>query len=304
MFILIEGIRKINRRLDASLPWERSAGKRLLYQFWLDTIFAILVILIVRLLIIGIQSLLFEEFLIIFKNEMKIIGIFLFLTFIIVFIDFGIFILKKYRNSLAELERFKKENIEFNLEMLKNQVNPHFLFNSLNTLSSLIFTEQKAAAKFVRQLAKVYRYILENKETRMVRLRDELEILESYTYMQQFRFGENITFEFKIDEKKKSWKIVPLSLQMLIENAIKHNVISKKRPLKIEVFTDEYKNVVVKNNLQKKEKVSYSSGIGLKNIRSRYEYLNNRKIRVLEGKDYFIVKIPLVDEKSMNLVLI
>jgi sensor histidine kinase YesM len=295
VFLLLEGIRYININLDKKYPWENSPAKRLVYQLLSNGIYAIGIIIFIRFLAFQFEHFFLNKNLIIFRDEVTILLLAIGLTLLIIFIEFGIYILNRYRYSLAELERFKKENVEFNLEMLKNQVNPHFLFNSLNTLSSLIFQDQESAASFVRQLARVYRYVLENKETKLVMLKNELEILESYIYLQNIRYGENISFNVSVDEEKRNWQIAPLTLQMLIENAIKHNVVSRGKPLFIDIYTDPYNNIVVKNTLQKKKMQTYSSGIGLKNIRSRYAFLIDRKLRVLEGNEYFTVKVPLIE---------
>jgi LytS/YehU family sensor histidine kinase len=213
-----------------------------------------------------------------------------------VLIDLGFFLLNKWRFSLAELERFKKENIEFHFEMLKNQVNPHFLFNSLNTLSSLIYANQDTAAKFVRQLARVYRYVLENRDKEVISLKDELTFLQSYIYLINLRFSENLKVEIDIPEKMQQKYVAPMTLQMLIENAIKHNVVSQKKPLTIQIYADMFDHITITNNLQKKEVREYSSNIGLKNISSRYGFITDRKVIVEENPEYFKVRIPLLEK--------
>jgi LytS/YehU family sensor histidine kinase len=199
----------------------------------------------------------------------------------------------KWSYSHAELEQFKKENAEFRFETLMNQVNPHFLFNSLNTLSSLIYENQDIAARYIRELSKVYRYVLEHKENDLVKLRSDLEFLKAYVYLFELRFTNMISFEFRIEDEKLEYKIAPMTVQMLIENAVKHNVISKKKNLNVRIFTQgDY--LVVDNNLQKKSEKLYSSGMGLKNIKSRYSYITDKEIFVYESYEDFTVKIPLI----------
>ncbi len=207
--------------------------------------------------------------------------------------DLGYFLLNKWRYSLAELERYKKENVEFRFETLINQVNPHFLFNSLNTLSSLVYQNQDTAAKYIRELSKVYRYVLENKENEPVRLQNDLEFLKAYVYLFELRFSNMISFNFEIDEKKLNWYIPPMTIQLLIENAVKHNIISKKKHLQIKIFT-ENDYLCVTNNLQKKAQKPYSSGMGLSNIRSRYAYFSDKEVIITENESEFMVKIPLI----------
>jgi LytS/YehU family sensor histidine kinase len=211
-------------------------------------------------------------------------------------VDLGLFLLNKWRFSLAELERFKKENIEFHFEMLKNQVNPHFLFNSLNTLSSLIYSNQDTAAKFVRQLARVYRYVLENRDKEVISLKEELAFLQSFIYLVHLRFSENLKVEIDIPEKMQEKLIAPMTLQMLIENAIKHNIVSQKKPLTIQIYADMFDHITVTNNLQKKVIREYSSNIGLKNISSRYGFITDRKVIIEESAENFKVRIPLLDK--------
>ncbi len=212
---------------------------------------------------------------------------------VLVTTELVLFLLNKWRFSLAELERFKKENAEFQFESLRSQVNPHFLFNSLNTLSSLIYEDQEKAEAFIRELSDVYRYILENRGRELVAMEQEMALARSYVYLVQLRFEKNLEVHLEVPPGYNGMRIAPLTLQLLIENAVKHNVISRKRPLRIDV-TVEKDTLTVRNNLQKKESREYSSQLGLKNIRSRYAYLTDDPVIVQETESEFIVKIPLI----------
>jgi len=194
---------------------------------------------------------------------------------------------------LAELERFKKENAESQFESLRAQVNPHFLFNSLNTLSSLIYENQEKAEAFIRELSDVYRYILENRGVERIELQKEMEVAKSYIYLVQLRFDKNLKITVDIPRKWFSKFIAPLTVQMLIENAVKHNIISERKPLWVEIIV-ENEMLIVKNNLQKKESKVTSNQMGLSNIKSRYGYLTNVPVEILETGEEFIVKIPLI----------
>jgi len=224
-------------------------------------------------------------------------SIFITYIFIIVLIititDLSVFLLNKWRFSLGELERFKKENAEIRFESLRSQLNPHFLFNSLNTLSSLIYENQKNAELFIRELSDVYRYILENRERELVPLSKELDFAQSYIHLIQLRFDKNLIVETDLKINNEKYNIAPLTLQLLIENAIKHNIISKKHPLKINIYIED-DTLIVKNEIQLKQTKEYSSEMGLKNIQSRYDYLTTRKVEVYENSDEFIVKVPLI----------
>ena len=210
--------------------------------------------------------------------------------------ELGLFLLEKWRFSLAELERFKKENAEFQFESLRAQVNPHFLFNSLNTLSSLVYESREKAEAFIRELSDVYRYILENRGNELVEFGKELEVARSYIYLVHLRFEENLNINVDVDESYYNQLIAPLTLQLLIENAVKHNIISQRKPLMVNVFI-ENQHVVVKNNLQRKTSKEYSSQLGLKNIRSRYSFLTDQNMEVIETTEEFIVKVPIIKAK-------
>lgn len=204
------------------------------------------------------------------------------------------YFISRWKLSVAEAEKLKQQNTESQLEALKNQVNPHFLFNSLNTLVSLISDEPKAAVDFVHRLSHVYRAILELKEKQVVTLNEELELLENYNYLLKSRFGENLHFEIRLDETCTTCYMVPLSLQILVENAIKHNVASAKRPLHISIFNEGFNHIVVKNNLQPKIQKQESTGTGLLNIRNRFMLTFGMPIEVIETEEYFSVVLPLI----------
>ena len=177
---------------------------------------------------------------------------------------------------------------------MKNQVNPHFLFNSLNTLTYLIPEEPDKAVNFVQKLSKVYRYILEIRDQKIVTISDELEFLNAYVFLLKERFGENLNIDIDIPQKYYHSKIVPLSLQILFENVIKHNIISTQKPLMIKVSIQKDK-LIVKNNLQKKNQVISSTSMGLQNIKNRYQFFTKKEVDVIVTADSFLVALPLVD---------
>lgn len=182
-------------------------------------------------------------------------------------------------------------------EILKSQVNPHFLFNSLNVLSSLIHIDPKKAAKFVRQLSKVYRYVLEIKDRDLITLKEELPFVESYIFLLKTRFDQNLSVNLDITNNSERKMIAPMVIQLLLENAIKHNVVSKTKPLTINI-TEEDGFLAISNNLQLKSSREKSSNTGLNNIRKRYEYLSSKKIEITETEEFFSVKIPLLDRNN------
>jgi len=204
-----------------------------------------------------------------------------------------IYFMNELRHSVEEKEMLKRESLSAQLNALRTQVNPHFLFNNLNTLSSIIPEDPQQAVDFVQQLSKVYRHILEVKDEKSIPLKDELDVLKAYAFLLQTRFGHNIEIDINVADEKLQKRIVPLSLQLLMENAIKHNIVSADKPLKIEVYA-ENGSLVVSNNLQKKNQLHESTGIGLDNIRNRYKLLGDKTVQVTESGSNFTVSIPLL----------
>jgi two-component system, LytTR family, sensor kinase len=206
----------------------------------------------------------------------------------------NVYFFELWKTSIQLNEELKNQQIRTQFEVLQNQMSPHFLFNSLNTLTTLIAEDQKIAIDFTERLSEVYRYILQNKEKELVLLAEELEFVKAYIFLLQMRYPENLTVHFKVDEKYLEQSIAPLTMQMLVENAIKHNTISKAHPLHIEIYVDNGKSIIVKNNLQQKKVIDKSTKTGLKNIRKRYEYFGNHEVDVIVTANNFMVAVPLI----------
>lgn len=204
------------------------------------------------------------------------------------------FFFHQWRENLNKAERLEKSNLEARYETLKSQVNPHFLFNSLNTLLTMV-QENPAASKYVESLSEFMRYVLQTREKEAVLLRDELQMARQYLFIQQTRFGEKLEINIDIPESFYHYAIPPLALQMLLENAIKHNEISRQNHLIISVYISNQRKLVVENNLQKKNDSQPSTGIGLLNIGNRYKYLSGNDIEIIEEKDKFRVALPLLE---------
>ena len=205
----------------------------------------------------------------------------------------SVFFYAQWKKALLEAEQLKRDNIESQLEGLKSQVNPHFLFNSLNTLTYVIPEDPERAVLFVRQLSKVYRYILEIREKQLIPLSEELTFMKSYVFLVQERFGDNLCIRKGIPDEHLQDLIVPLSLQILLENCVKHNIISKQRPLEIDVFV-ENQCLIVRNTLQLKQQEQISTQVGLQNIRNRYAFFTEEKVHIQEENGYFQVSLPLI----------
>ena len=200
--------------------------------------------------------------------------------------------LASWKESAIEAERFQKEYMRSKYETLKNQVNPHFLFNSLNALTNLVYEDRDQAARFIKQLSQVYRYVLDTRDREIVTKEEELEFLEAYLFLQQIRFDKNLQVKINLNDLQTSFP--PLVLQMLIENAIKHNIISSESPLAIRIYGEDG-FVVVENSLKKKKvNGEESPGVGLENIKMRYQFLSDREVRVEETNQHFVVRLPVI----------
>jgi sensor histidine kinase YesM len=197
-----------------------------------------------------------------------------------------------WRQSAIDAEKLQKESIAARYESLKNQVNPHFLFNSFNALSNLVHDDPDKAVKFIKQLSEVYRYVLDTREREVVTLEEELRFLQSYTYLQKIRFEDKLSIDIQLENIHG--QVAPLALQILVENAIKHNIVSEDDPLQVKIYSDNG-FIVVQNNLQKKGTVNEpSAGVGLENICRRYEFLSSKKVEIHQSTDHFLVKLPLL----------
>ena len=198
-----------------------------------------------------------------------------------------------WKATLLREEKLKNAHLRSQYESLKNQVNPHFLFNSLNVLSGLVYEDQKRAVEFIRKMAEVYRYVLENKDHELIPLEDELIFLNNYVYLQKIRFGDNFTLE--IEQAGRGY-VPPLALQLLVENAIKHNIVSEARPLHVKVAIQS-DHIFVTNNIQEKL-TKDSTGIGLSNLKARYSYFSDRPVLVGKSGSEFQVTLPLLQVET------
>lgn len=201
----------------------------------------------------------------------------------------------KLTEARTQLINLQKENLQSQFEVLRQQVNPHFLFNSLNVLTSLIKLEPDLAEQFSEHLSKVYRYVLENKDNELVDLSTELRFLDAYIFLLNIRFIDKIKVNINIPEEKRTSKIIPLAMQLLIENAIKHNIMTKTNPLIIEIFIDSEHYLNIVNNLQERPTQLISTGVGLKNIQNRYLLLNQTEPIFEKTNSHFIARVPLVN---------
>lgn len=213
------------------------------------------------------------------------------ITLFIVSIVEGTFFLSQWKESVLERERLQKEHFKSQFQNLKNQVNPHFLFNSLNALTGLIETDQNQAVDYVQDLSKYLRQVLDQTNDEVIPIEKELSLLYNYYRLQQGRFLDKLVLE--IDLAKQDVFVAPLALQMLVENAIKHNVVGGNDPLQIRIWDDgDY--LIVQNNKKTRPTKQDSTGVGLENIKRRYQYLTSMHVKVEDEEGLFTVYLPKI----------
>jgi sensor histidine kinase YesM len=206
---------------------------------------------------------------------------------------------KRLRQAEQEQEKLRAANLQSQLDALKQQVNPHFLFNSLNVLDSLIEDDPKQARVFLEELSTVYRYLLRSNQptdrnSNLTELGTELDFIHSYFHLLKTRHGTGLHLHITIDDRYQTYQLPPLTLQLLVENAVKHNIVLPDQPLYIEIHTDERAQLLVRNNIQRKTVRVASNGIGLANILSKYQMLNQPRPIIREAGGEFVVTLPLI----------
>lgn len=201
--------------------------------------------------------------------------------------------LKHLKKSVEDNERLEREMVQSQFETLKNQVNPHFLFNSLNTLTVMIPTQPDIAIQFVEQMAKVFRYSLQYGDNNTIDIATELKVVRSYIFLNEQRFNNKLVAEVNINENALQQKVITQSLLMLVENAIKHNELSSEKPLTIQIY-NEQNYLVVRNTLQPKTLIEQSTKMGLENIRKRYALSNSQPVVIDQSDEWFTVKLPIL----------
>ncbi|MBL7778968.1 MAG: histidine kinase [Chitinophagales bacterium] len=280
-------VRAVDIWLDKKFPFERNPFWRIALQF----IITLLAVVAVRLASFPLVQ---NEFGKVPSRELIAAGfaINVFMTLSLVLSIFGYHFFRKWRQESIVAAELEKEKAQVQYDNLKNQLNPHFLFNALSSLNSLIFENPQLASDFLQQLSKVYRYLLDNKEKNAVTLQTEIEFVSHYIQLLKTRFGDGLQIHLQIDDSIKEKTIVPVTLQILIENAVKHNTTSKDSPLVVRVFK-QTNFLCVENNLQKKNAIEISNRHGLQNLKNLYAFINESPIEVIESSHSFIVKVPL-----------
>ncbi|WP_347174468.1 2TM domain-containing protein [Polaribacter uvawellassae] len=289
----------INEYLNTKWSWVEETNQRLTAGIITIIIYTILIVLLIHyvqyVLILGYH---FDDF---FFGDLFLVHVFTILGALAIAVFFharGFMINWKASQTQKSNKQeivAKTETAKF--ESLKNQIDPHFLFNSLNVLTSLIGENPKQAERFTTKLSKVYRYVLEQRNKELIPLSEELQFARTYMELLQMRFEDAIQFEIPSEISNEELKIVPLSLQLLLENAVKHNVVSSSKPLKLRIF-EENGALIIENNVNHKEAIGKSTQIGLRNITDRYFLLTKRSVEITNDNIVFRVSLPLLTKNN------
>jgi len=288
----------INVLLDRKWDWLEQTNLRVYYGILVTVLYTVPVVLGINYYIyVILQNVSLEKF---FSERMIWTHMFYIVLALAVstFMQARSFMVKWKQASKFEITQQKiiAGTASAKFESLKNQIDPHFLFNSLNVLSSLIEENPDNAQRFTTSLSKIYRYVLEQKDKELVSVEDELSFAKTYMNLLKMRFENSLFYELPAADINPDAKVVPLSLQLLLENTVKHNVVSEQKPLHIRIFIDgDY--LAIQNDFQKKEVLQDRQGVGLQNIVNRYEIVTNRKVRVEQDEKNFTVKIPILTKQ-------
>ena len=294
-----EGNLRIDHWMNKKYPWITRPAKRILVHLALSVGYSAVTIFI--------AAFLFNCY----SNEMPfngkdfvrvtviILGVLVLMSLLLLGVEISTQFFRHWKNSLVEIEKYRAESLQAQLQNLKNQVNPHFLFNNLSVLSSLVYKDPDKSVEFISQLSKVYRYLLDNQRNELVTLEEEFVFIRSYIYLLHIRFDRNLVINTDVKKEDLPGLIPPMALQILLENAIKHNESSTAFPLSISIVSGDEK-LVVSNNLQPRLQHEPGSQTGLENIRARYKFFTGREVEVIRETKAFIVKIPLLTANERN----
>lgn len=285
--IIWEGNRYVILQMRRLLPAYNQTSRRLAYQTVLGLLYTFVSTYILDEVIC--KAILHKDLTLFAGFRLSIIPM------IVVYLVYeAVYFFEAWKTNIRQTESLARESVQSQLEVLKNQLDPHFLFNSLNTLAALIDDENDDAQQYLERLADVYRYVLVSRSKNTVPLEEEIAFVDAYVYLNKIRFRDNLQIEKQLSPATYQQYVTPLCLQMLIENAIKHNVVSKENPLKITIQQEGDQYLVIENNIQEKTILEKSTRVGLQNIINRYSLLTDRQVEVIRNGGLFTVKIPLL----------
>ncbi len=270
-------------------PWSKNALKRIPIQLSFTVLIAVVISILITSFANWVNAYT-EDLAGVYRSNIFIYAVVN--VVVVAVLEAWVFFIESDR-ATQKAEHLQEELSQIKFEVLKSQINPHFMFNSLNVLSGLIDTDTKKAQLFIDEFSQIYRYVLEAIEKKVTPLSKELEFMRSYLFLQQMRYGDTLSYSVDIPSEHLKLFLPPLSLQVLLENAIKHNIVNEAKPLRIDVFC-EGSFLLVKNNLQPKIS-GHSTGLGLKNLVKRYALICEIEPTFRLEKDFYVAKIPLIN---------
>lgn len=303
--------------LDGFILWEKQPMQRFIAQFLVLIFDSVLIIGVLVWLLILLEA---PQYQFTEADWLSIRQTVVFGSMMALFINAihtGAYFFGRWQASMLEAERLKRESVEARYEALKSQLDPHFLFNNLNTLTAIVEENPRQAVDFIENLSLVYRYVLQKRDQTVVTLDEELELARAYLYLLHKRFGDNLQADITIPDKYLSWQLPPMTLQLLLENAVKHNIVDRNRPLHIQLTVTDMGELLVVNNVQKRlaastivhsggdsstadaltvpstQRSDVPSGVGLRNIHNRYRLLGKKPPIVTETDQHFTVQLLL-----------
>ena len=289
--LLYFGNKVISIFLNKELPWNEYLTLRFFVQLLASLIYA--------LICINISYLIFK---VSFTQDppspeqVFLVNMYsVFLVLPVFSIYYVVYFIKQWKQTKVETEQLQKEQFKSELNNLKNHLDPHFLFNNLNILSSLLEKDGKESQKYLDNFAEVYRYMLQNKSKELIPLSQELAFIDSYMHLIKMRYQDTLIFDVDVSREKLGCHIPPLTIQMLLENCVKHNVLTDENPLEIKIMSNHGNYLEIRNNITGSKLDYASSGSGLNNIKNRYRFYTDQKMQVENNGRHFSVKIPLLE---------
>lgn len=281
--------------LNNRIVWKKHKRYRLSLSVLGSVILTVIGIFIIRLFIaLVLEKKSYSEFFT--KENYRFYVVCLMITMVVTLVFHLIYFYKKSQENKVKEQKIIAGTASAKFETLKNQIDPHFLFNSLNVLTSLIEENPDNAQRFTTSLSKIYRYVLEQKDKELVSVEEELSFAKTYMNLLKMRFENSVFYELPASVKNPDAKVVPLSLQLLLENTVKHNIASEMKPLHIRIY-EKGDYLVIENDYQKKEVLQDRKGVGLQNIVDRYSIITNRKVKIEQTEKHFRVELPMLTKQ-------
>ncbi len=280
----------INNKINEKYSWRDNPAQRIIFGGMAIILYATVAFIAVQLIMLKLILNYFPTDFWQWALKSSIYAIAISLGVTLIFTAHGFF--KAWKKTLLEAEQFKNQMLTYKYEALQNQINPHFLFNSFNVLTDLVYSDQKQAVNFIRQLSQLFRYVLDNREKELININEELDFIQSYIYLLKTRFEDKLMIQINMQAEPDEF-IVPMALQLLIENCVKHNEISTQKPLNIDVEREE-DYILVRNTLQPKNAGDDSKKTGLDNIKQQYRFFTDKELIIESNPEFYSVKIPVI----------